>query len=154
MIRITLIIFIFILGNIPYAFSENQINTTDISMAATGSFEVKLDPQNDEVAPAGRMLINKVYSGGLVGSGIGQMISKRTESGSAVYSAIEEFEGSLDGKIGSFTLVHRGFMSPDKQSLEITVLEDTGTEELEGISGKLEIMQDQGKHSYVLDYQL
>ena len=49
-------------------------------MSATGIFEVNLDPQNDENAPAGRMIIDKKYSGALVGKGIGQMISKRTET--------------------------------------------------------------------------
>lgn len=38
-------------------------------MAAAGSFDITLAPQNHDTAPAGRMLINKVYSGGMQGSG-------------------------------------------------------------------------------------
>ena len=123
-------------------------------MSATGIFEVNLDPQNDENAPAGRMIIDKKYSGALVGKGIGQMISKRTETGSAVYSAIEEFEGSLDGKKGAFTLVHYGEMSATGQKLEVNIVADSGSGELENISGSLQIIQEDKMHKYVLNYKL
>ena len=69
-----------------------------IQESANGSFDVIMEPQQDSDAPVGRMLIKKQYSGGLSGSGIGQMLSKRTESGTAVYLALEEFEGSLTGR--------------------------------------------------------
>ena len=123
-------------------------------MSATGIFEVNLDPQNDENAPAGRMIIDKKYSGALVGKGIGQMISKRTETGSAIYSAIEEFEGSLDGKKGAFTLVHYGEMSATGQKLEVNIVADSGLGELENISGSLKIIQEDKMHKYVLNYKL
>ena len=71
----------------------NETIEQEKTMSAKGKFEVNLELQNDDVAPAGRMLINKSYSGGLEGSGVGQMISKRTENGVAVYYAIEEFTG-------------------------------------------------------------
>ena len=123
-------------------------------MSATGSFAITLTPQPEDAAPAGRMLINKVYSGGMQGSGVGQMISKRTASGAAVYSAIEEFSGTIDGKQGGFTLFHTGFMSATKQTLDITIVEGSGSGELKGISGSLTIKQENGQHYYELDYQL
>jgi len=123
-------------------------------MSVSGVFEVKIEPQNDEVAPVGRMRIDKEYSGGMSGKGIGQMISKRVEGGAAVYSAIEEFDGTINGKAGSFTLFHNGFMSASKQSLEVIIVEGSGTGELTGIQGSLSIIQEAGKHSYVLEYQL
>ena len=58
------------------------------------------------MAPAGRMIIHKQYTGNVVGKG--QMISKRTAKGVAAYSAIEEFMGSVDGKKGAFILIHTG----------------------------------------------
>ena len=64
-------------------------------MTAKGPFEVNLTPQDDADSPAGRMVIDKTYLGDINGSGIGQMISKKTESGTAVYFAIEEFSGSM-----------------------------------------------------------
>ncbi|MCG7537555.1 DUF3224 domain-containing protein [Pseudoalteromonas sp. OOF1S-7] len=124
------------------------------SMKAEGSFEVKLDPAKDEVAPAGRMLINKTYDGDVIGTGVGQMLSKRTESGVAVYSAIEEFVGSIEGKSGSFTLSHYGFMSKETQELKIEIVPGSGAGELASISGSLQIIQSEGKHSYILTYSL
>lgn len=121
-------------------------------MSATGKFEVSLEPQNDGIAPAGRMIINKKYSGALIGVGVGQMISKRTESGTAVYSAIEEFEGSINGKTGGFTLIHFGQMSAQGQTLDVTIVSGSGTGELQGISGALEIIQEDKEHKYVLNY--
>ncbi len=122
--------------------------------SVNGSFDVIMEPQQDSDAPVGRMLIKKQYTGGLSGSGIGQMLSKRTESGTAVYLAIEEFEGSLDGKVGSFTLVHNGIMSAEAQSLEVKILQGSGNGELENISGSMEISQADGGHQYTFSYQL
>lgn len=122
-------------------------------MTAKGQFEINLSPQDDE-SPAGRMLIDKTYTGDLTGKGIGQMISKRTSSGSAVYYAIEEFTGQLNGKKGTFTLIHSGAMDKASQSLTVTVLTDSGEGELRELTGTLEIIQDNGNHSYVMDYTL
>ena len=134
--------------------NADEKQSKEIIMSATGIFEVNLDPQNDENAPAGRMIIDKKYSGALVGKGIGQMISKRTETGAAVYSAIEEFEGSLDGKKGAFTLVHYGEMSSEDQKLEVNIVAGSGAGELESISGSLKIIQEDKMHKYVLNYKL
>ena len=134
--------------------NADEKQSKEIIMSATGIFEVNLDPQNDENAPAGRMIIDKKYSGALVGKGIGQMISKRTETGSAVYSAIEEFEGSLDGKKGAFTLIHYGEISSEGQKLEVNIVAGSGSGELENISGSLKIIQEDKMHKYVLNYKL
>ncbi len=121
-------------------------------MEAKGTFQVNLDPQDDTTAPAGRMLIHKEYTGDLIGIGIGQMLSKRTAAGVAVYSAIEEFEGTLAGKKGCFTLVHSGFMSASEQRLDISIIAGSGKGELEGIEGALNIIQQDDKHCYKLEY--
>ena len=123
-------------------------------MLASGNFDVTLDPQKDKIAPVGRLIINKDYFGEMVGKGVGQMISKRTETGSAVYSAIEEFEGSINGKAGALTLLHLGKMSSAKQSLEIIIVAGSGQGELTGIQGNITIVQENGTHKYTLDYSL
>lgn len=123
-------------------------------MTVLGDFEIKFEPQNDTSAPAGRMTMSKVYSGGLVGTGIGQMISKRTDGGDSVYSAIEEIEGTLNGKTGAFTLFHIGLMSATKQELKVMIVEGSGSGELQGITGELLITQDNGQHKYELQYKL
>ena len=123
-------------------------------MRAIGTFEIKLEPQSDESNPAGRMLINKEYIGDINGIGVGQMISKRTESGVAVYYAIEEFVGSIAGIKGAFTFLHRGLMSDENQTLDIEILKGSSSGELYGISGSLNIIQENGMHRYELEYQL
>ena len=82
------------------------------------------------------------------------MISKRTENGTAVYYAVEEFSGSLNGKSGGFTLVDSGYMNEESQSLEVTILEGSGTGELEAITGSMRIIQDADGHEYELTYEL
>ena len=135
------------------SFANKPIEKEEI-MSAKGKFDINFAPQEDDTTPAGRMIINKSYQGDMEGSGVGQMISKRTESGTAVYYAIEEFSGSVKGKSGAFTLVHKGHMSKALQSLEIDILEGSGNGDLENISGSMLILQDANGHTYELKYEL
>jgi len=146
---INLIVFI-----ISTNISANEPIKQETNMSINGKFEITLEPQQDKDHPAGRMLINKSYSGLLNGTGVGQMISKRLENGNAVYFAIEEFVGTVEGKSGAFSLIHKGFMSKDSQTLEISILEGSGQDELKNISGSMNIIQKNGAHSYELEYQL
>lgn len=123
-------------------------------MTSEGTFDIGLAPQDDADHPAGRMLIDKTYSGGMTGRGTGQMISKRVHDGPSVYFAVEEFTGSVDGLSGAFTLLHRGYMDQQGPSLDITILEASGSDELAGITGSMQITQENGKHRYVLVYEL
>ncbi|WP_068547743.1 DUF3224 domain-containing protein [Thalassotalea crassostreae] len=123
-------------------------------MTISGLFDVNLEPQTDEKAPAGRLLISKKYHGDMQGSGSGQMLSKRTEGGAAAYCAIEEFSGSVAGKHGAFTLIHTGFMDGAAMSLDIKILAGSGQGELANITGSMEIIQQDGEHQYVLNYAL
>jgi len=139
---------LYITSTHAFAFIQKE----ELPMTAIGKFNIQLEPQsNDEIA-VGRMLIKKKYSGDLTGIGEGQMLSKRTSAGTAAYTAIEEFNGYVDGKKGGFTLVHIGFMSKDAQSAEIKILEGSGSGELENISGNLVIILENGEHSYKLTY--
>lgn len=129
-------------------------------MVTSGKFEVSLSPMDvahptDNPVCIGRMSINKVFSGGLTGNSKGEMLSVRSSTpGSAGYVAMEEFEGTLDGKKGRFFLQHFGTMSAQGQHLLLEVVPDTGEGELEGISGNMNIQIDNGEHSYHFEYQL
>ena len=142
-----------LMSSIPGQTSEEGV-AMSAALSAIGTFEVNLSPQEDAETPAGRMLISKSYRGGMEGSGAGQMISKMLDSGTAVYYAIEEFSGSVMGKSGGFTLVHQGHMDKESQSLEVKILEGSGSGELEAISGSMTIVQDEGGHSYTLQFEL
>ena len=139
---------------LSYLTFANEVSNEGESMTAKGTFDVDLQPQDDADTPAGRMVIDKTYSGDITGSGKGQMISKRTEGGTAVYYAVEEFLGSVEGKNGAFTLIHKGHMSKESQTLDVEILEGSGSGELENISGSMAISQDSNGHAYELMYEL
>jgi len=125
---------------------------------ATGTFEVKLTPQEAQTGAdpsLGRMTIDKILQGDLEATSWGQMLTARTAiQGSAGYVAIERVTGSLHGRPGSFTLQHTGTMTSGEPQLTISVVPDSGSGELEGISGQMAIQIDAGKHSYEFDYTI
>lgn len=125
---------------------------------AKGTFEVKLMPQAVELgrdADLGRMTIDKQFAGDLEGTSHGQMLSAMSAvQGSAGYVAIEHVTGTLRGRKGSFVLQHTGVMDRGQGSLTITVVPDSGTDELTGLAGRFEILVEDGRHSYVFEYTL
>jgi hypothetical protein len=130
-----------------------------MSQIALGEFVVQLLPLATEGwaedAKMGRMSINKTLSGDLVGTTVGQMLSAMTEvKGSAGYVAIEKVTGVLHGKQGSFVLQHTGTMNRGAPSLSVTVVPDSGTGELVGLSGTFNIIIAAGQHRYEFAYAL
>ena len=124
---------------------------------ANGSFEVQINPQAEDKAAGstlGRMSIDKQFYGDLEATGKGEMLTAGTDTGSAVYVAIERVTGTLRGRSGSFVLMHVGTMTRDAQQLTITVVPDSGTGQLIGIAGKLGITIIDGKHLYNFEYTL
>ena len=126
---------------------------------ASGTFEVKLNPQAaDEYADGktlGRMSIDKTFRGDLDGTSQGQMLTALTPvKGSAGYVAIEKVTGTLKGLKGTFVLQHSGSMARGAPSLTLTVVPDSGTDQLEGLSGRMEIKIEGGKHFYDFDYTI
>jgi len=129
-----------------------------ITMQARGTFEVKLTPQaSGEGADSafGQLTIDKQFHGDLEGSGRGQMLTAMTPvQGSAGYVAIERVNGTLHGRTGTFVLQHSGTMARGQQQLTIAVVPDSGTGELEGLTGQMVITIADGKHSYDFEYTL
>lgn len=127
-----------------------------VTKRATGTFEVKLKPQEDKGAEGlGRMTLEKQLHGDFEGSGSGQMLTAMTKvEGSAVYVAVERLTGRLQGRQGSFALHHTGVMNRGAQQLTINVVPDSGTDQLTGITGTMTIRIADGNHFYDLDYTL
>lgn len=123
---------------------------------AKGTFDVKLTPQDDKLdATLGRMTIDKQFHGDLEGSSKGQMLTVGTDvKGSGAYVAVERVTGKLNGRSGSFSMHHIGIMERGTPHLEISIVPDSGTGELTGISGKFGLTITDGKHSYDLEYTL
>ena len=123
---------------------------------ATGAFDVKLNPQSDNLDPQlGRMTLDKHFHGDLEATSKGQMLTGATAvQGSGVYVAIEKVTGTLNGRRGTFLLQHTGIMHKGAPQLAINVVPDSGTEELTGLSGTMTINIADGKHSYTFEYSL
>ncbi|MCA1815413.1 MAG: DUF3224 domain-containing protein [Acidobacteria bacterium] len=126
---------------------------------ARGTFDVKLtpQPQDDKSADSalGRFLIEKQFHGDLEGTSRGQMLGVNTPvESSKGYVAIEQVTATLDGRRGTFALQHSGTMTRGALQLSVTVVPDSGTGELAGITGKMEIKIEGGKHYYDFEYTL
>lgn len=127
---------------------------------ATGIFDVKLTPQPaDEQAKAagiGRMSGDKQWHGDLTGTSKVEMLSfgTGTKGSSGGYVALEQFTGTLAGRSGSFVLQHSGTMTQGVPKLSISVVPDSGTGQLTGLTGTLTITIADGKHSYDFEYTL
>ena len=131
-----------------------------MSLQATGTFEVKVMPlpADEKVSgvAVGRMSIDKVWSGDIVGTSKGEMMTAGGEvKGSGGYVAVEVMKVSLKGRSGNFTLMHHATMRNNADfKMLINVIPDSGTGDLTGLSGVLTIVIEPGKHSYVFDYAL
>jgi hypothetical protein len=129
--------------------NHNAIGTFDVTLLSQGT---------DSQAPGsvmGRMSLNKQYHNDLVATSHGEMLSALTDiKGSAGYVAIERVVGSLQGRRGTFILQHHGLMERGAQQLSITIIPDSGTDELVGLSGKMLIKIANGQHLYEMQYTL
>lgn len=127
-------------------------------MIARGTFDVSLpaQPVDGSLAPfLGARLIDKRFAGDLVATSRGLMLAHMTPvQGSAGYVAIERVTGTLAGRTGEFTLQHHGLMHRGAQSLDLVVIPDSGTGELEGLVGAMRIIVEGGAHSYEFDWSL
>jgi hypothetical protein len=130
-----------------------------MSDSAKGTFEVKVTPvaeqQKDTVA-SGRLALDKTFQGDFVGVSKGEMwTADSSVEGSGGYVAIEKVSGTLQGRRGTFTLLHQGTMSGGGNfKLTIVVVPDSGTEQLKGLAGTMAITIADGKHFYEFAYHL
>jgi hypothetical protein len=124
---------------------------------AAGTFHVKINslpPYNTSAdAKLARMSIDKQFHGDLEATSQGEMLSAGTETkDSAGYVAIERVTGTLDGRSGGFVLQHNATMTRGAPYLNIVVVPDSGTGELVGLGGTMNIVIEKGKHSYEFEY--
>lgn len=125
-------------------------------MEATGTFEVAIRPLAGYAEGVGRMSLDKTFSGDLVATSQGEMLTAMTAvDGSAGYVAVERVEGVLHGRGGTFLLQHFGMMQGGSNRLMLEVVADSATGELTGLSGSMTIDIDtDGTHFYTLTYTL
>jgi expansin (peptidoglycan-binding protein) len=126
---------------------------------AEGTFDVKNTPLPPDDAttgtPIGRFALDKQFHGDLEAASKGEMLGAgNPATGTAGYVAIEQITGTLQGHTGSFALQHLGTMEQGKFNLTVTVVPGSGTGDLTGIAGSMNIIITAGKHSYTFDYIL
>jgi Protein of unknown function (DUF3224) len=129
-----------------------------VTIHAKGTFDVKVLPVAEDKADGstlGRYSLDKQYHGDLDATAKGEMLTAGSDvKGSGAYVATERVTGTLNGRKGSFVLVHKGTMGGGSMHLDVTVVSDSGIGGLQGIAGTLDIIIADGKHSYDLEYSL
>ena len=128
---------------------------------ASGPFEVKVTPQKPDTqiarsANLGRLTIDKRFHGDLEASAKGEMLATQSEvKGSAGYVALERVTGKLQGRSGTFVLLHSATMKRGAPESTVTVVPDSGTGELTGLTGSMRIkVAPDGGHSYEFDFRI
>src|SRR5215469_10448563 len=129
-----------------------------VTTHARGTFEIQMTPQPfDDKADEGlgRFIGMKQIHGDLEGtSKVHMLTAGDPKKGSAGYVAMEKVTGTPNGRSGSFILQHSATMTRGAQHLVITVVPDSGTDQLTGLSGTFTIIIADGKHSYDFEYTL
>ena len=128
-------------------------------MNAPGPFEITThaEPPYDVVdgVPLVRVRFVKRFHGPLDAASEVHMLAARTPvPDSAGYVAIERVTGTLDGRAGTFVLQHSGTMTRGARALSVTVVPDSGTGQLAGLAGQMDIQIVDGQHRYAFDFTL
>jgi hypothetical protein len=126
-----------------------------------GTFEVAIAQQASDNPPAReaailRLSLDKRYSGPLDAQGQGEMLADGGgDRKDGAYVAMERVTGALEGRKGSFALVHRALMrNGAPEGWSVVIVPGSGTGALAGLEGSMRISIDDGKHHYDLDYTL
>jgi len=125
---------------------------------ATGTVETVFTPLSADQAEGSiltRVSVDKRFRGSLEASSSGEMLSAVTGvAGSSAFVALERVSGALHGRSGSFVLQHSGLLRHGSTDYSIAVVPDSGTGELAGLSGRMQVHQVDGRHSYDFEYSL
>jgi hypothetical protein len=113
------------------------------------------EPYDDREGIAlGRIHIARTFEGDLEGESSAELLTARTEAGSAAYVALDRIACRLGDRSGSFVLVHHGTVSAAGSANAASVVPDSGTGELVGLRGRgsISVAKD-GTHMLALEYE-
>ncbi|GII51893.1 hypothetical protein Pth03_02820 [Planotetraspora thailandica] len=104
-------------------------------------------------ATISRVLIGKTFHGDLDGTSTTEIMTVTTAAGPAAYVGVEHVDGTLDGRTGTFVLQH--IAGDDGEPwMRWLIVPTSGTGQLEGLRGEGRIVNQDGHHTYTLDYDL
>jgi len=103
-----------------------------------------------------RAEVKKSFQGDLQGTSKLQYLMTYREDGTADFVAMERIRGSLGGKRGTFVLSHVGAFVNGAASGTWKIVDGSGTDELEGITGSsaFSIPQGEEEFPFALDYEI
>lgn len=105
-------------------------------------------------AEVARARVRKTFTGDFAGTGQVEMTTALAGDGRG-YVGVEWLEGTLDGRVGGFALLHCGTADATGQSGTWPIVPGSGTDALVGIAGHAEVGVDaEGIHRFTLDYEL
>jgi hypothetical protein len=101
-------------------------------------------------------LLKKVFHGDVEATSTVRMLAATTAvEGSAGYVGLERVVGSVDGRKGSFVLLHAATAVRGDQTGSWQVIPDSGSGELTGLCGTAELVRHpDGAHTMTLDYEI
>jgi hypothetical protein len=127
------------------------------SVASFTPTDVTPQPAIETALPIGVARMEKVYEGPVSGRSATLFTAAFDQAtGQGTYLAMEAFEGSLDGRAGTFAWVHSATTSGTDRTHEFfLVVPGSGTGELAGIrgGGSMTVEAD-GTHRVTFDYEL
>lgn len=151
-------LFALLASQLLYA-QDNGRSKKMTTRTAAGDFDVKMLPPASGGEATGdgflRLSMEKTFRGALDGTSVvAMMATSDGKSPAGGYVALERFTGKLDGKAGGFILQHSGIMAPGMMEIRVVVSPGSGTGDLAGIEGTLDIRLEGKKHFYTLTYKL
>lgn len=135
-----------------------------MSQVVTAEFDItKWDEEpyreHGEGPELSRATVHKTFNGELAGESIAELLMCKADPGDftagAGYLASERFSGSIGTLTGSFVIQHGGLSGGGDEEAFGHVVPGSGTDDLTGISGDVEISQDDdGGHTFTMKYNL
>lgn len=96
--------------------------------------------------------VKKSFDGEMKGESVGKLLMCTSRDDSAGYTIMDRFTVELQGRNGSFVAIHGGMT--DEMKAEGKIVPGSGTDELEGITGKIEFHSDESGKTISLDYKI
>jgi Protein of unknown function (DUF3224) len=127
----------------------------ETTFETTATFTIDLSPGDSLLVGTALFRFTKAWTGGLTGTSSGVMLSAGDPtSGNAGYVALENFDGSLDDRSGTFVLQQSGVMASSGSRLEYTIVPGSGTGQLAGLTGTVELAVTADTHTVTVRYLL
>ena len=101
-----------------------------------------------------RASISYAFQGDIAGESTLEYVMYYREAGSGSFVGIEHIVGSVGGRKGSFVLQHHGTFEGSSVKTNVSVVPNSGTDELQGLygSGVIDITGHQEQYPITLEY--